>query len=468
MKILKYTYILGASALITITSCKKVVDILPTDTIETTKAYENTTDLDKGALGAYSALYEENHLYTAAIMSDEVRWAADNVARNYGIEHKWDFDSGAGNVTAAWANLYTTIDRVNRALAAADKITVADATDGAKRDRIKGELLAIRAFSHFELLRNFAAKYEPTAAGVPVMLVSEISLPARKTFGEVIAAVEADLAAAKTLIPASYAVSDYSRITRVAVSAIQARVALYNKEWDNAITYATEVINARPLATASAYPAIWTDASNTEVLFKLIRTTTTLNALWTDTNKDVFFSPSYKLIDSYDKVNDVRYATFIKQDLTVGSGREQWKVNKYPGQTSTILFNHVKVFRTSEMYLIRAEGYAQKATPDLAGAAASINALRANRITGYSNVSYSTAAAAIADIDLERFRELAFEGHRYYDYRRRFTSIVRDPRDLTTAPNIKATLNTSDRNYELPIPTAELLANPNVVQNANY
>ncbi len=40
---------------------------------------------------------------------------------------------------------------------------------------------------------------------------------------------------------------------KAAVSAIQARAALYEKNWDNAITYATEAINAAPLASRTIF-----------------------------------------------------------------------------------------------------------------------------------------------------------------------------------------------------------------------
>ncbi|WP_350339975.1 hypothetical protein [Paraflavitalea speifideaquila] len=66
------------------------------------------------------------------------------------------------------------------------------------------------------------------------------------------AKINTDLTAAKALIPASF--DDNTRITVIAVSAIQARAALYEKNWDNAIKYATEVINAAPLASRANFP----------------------------------------------------------------------------------------------------------------------------------------------------------------------------------------------------------------------
>lgn len=461
--ILKITCI---SLIILGSACKKVVDLKPTDLIETSTAFQSVDDLEKGTIGAYSVYTYEFDIYIAGIMSDEVRWALDNNNRNFGVAHKWSFDGTNGDAIAAWANAYTGIDRINRVLEASDNITPANATQEATKARIKGELLALRGFYHFQLLRSYASKYEAAGLGIPYLTKSDLfGKPARKSFGEVMTLIKKDLTDAKALIPANYAVADFSRITRVAVSAIQARVALYNKDWDDAITYSSEVIAARPLATRAVFPTIWTDASTTEVVFRLNRAATTVNVLWIDTNNDVFFSPSNKLISTFDVTNDIRYATYIKFDNTVAANREQWKVNKYPGQSSTIRYNNTKVFRTAEMYLIRSEAYASKAAPDLIAAAGDLNTLRAARITGYIPVALLSTADALTQIDLERFKELAFEGHRYFDLRRRNVAIVRNDNDITTGNAIPKTLNITDRNYTLPIPQVEVFANPNILPN---
>src|SRR6476661_7495812 len=122
----KLSIALVAVALFT-ASCEKAVDDLPTDLIETSKAFENVSDLDKGAVAAYSGFTYENQIWTAAFMSDEVRWGLDNNTRNFGLEHRWNFDPSSANTTAAWANTYTVIDRINRVLEASDAITAQNA-----------------------------------------------------------------------------------------------------------------------------------------------------------------------------------------------------------------------------------------------------------------------------------------------------------------------------------------------------
>jgi hypothetical protein len=449
------------ACLVSASSCKKNIDLVPSDNITSINAYQTSANIESGIVGAYAGLSYDNSIYINSILTDEVRSALDNNTRNYGSEQRWQFDAGSGNAGAAWSNLYSVIDRTNRVLAVIDNIP----GDKATIDRQRGELLALRGFCLFELARNYSATYDASSLSVPVILQSNVlGQPKRNTFGEVVTQVKADLAAAKTLIPSTFSTTDPTRITRLAISAIQARMAIYEKNWTDAITYSTEAISGAPLATRAQFPLIWTDASNAEVIFSIKRASNTsyVGLLYRDSNNDVFFSPSFKEIDLFDKTNDIRYNSYIKQDLTLPSTKEQWLVNKYAGSGSN-KYNNTKVLRTGEMYLIRAEAYEQ--TGDLTKSAADLNALRAARITGYTNVSLASTAAAESAILTERMKELFAEGHRFFDLRRKGLPVIRDDRDLVVNPTIPKTLNPTDRNYTLPIPQTEVFANPNILPN---
>ncbi|RYE21947.1 MAG: RagB/SusD family nutrient uptake outer membrane protein [Sphingobacteriaceae bacterium] len=445
----------------TLFSCKSNIDLVPSDNITSANAFLTAANIESGITGAYAGLSYDNSIYISSILTDEVRSALDNNTRNYGGEQRWQFDGTSGNAIAMFSNLYNVIDRVNRVLAAIDNVPA----DQSTKNRQKGELLALRAFCQFELARNYSASYDATALSVPVLTESNVlGLPKRNTFGEVLTQVKADLASAKNLIPASYTISDKTRMTKLAVSAIQARVALYEKNWNDAITYSTEVITSSPLATRAQFPGIWTEASTAEVIFSVKRNSNTsyVGLLYRDANGDVFFSPSYKVIDLFDKTNDIRYNSYIKQDLTLPATKEQWLVNKYSGD-GTNKFNNTKVFRTAEMYLIRAEAYEQ--INNLVSSAADMNTLRAARISNNVNITFASQAVAESTILNERMKELFCEGHRYFDLRRKGLPIVRDDRDLVVNSTLPKTLNPTDRNYILPIPQAEVFANPNISPN---
>jgi hypothetical protein len=453
-------YILIFSFLIPMVSCTKL-DYKPTDFIDDTKAFRNLNDINLGLIGAYAVL-DYTAISHSAIVADEVMLPTENSVSNTDA-HRWLYSSINGSVTSAYATYYRAIDRVNRVLAGMDALTFTDA-EKLTSDRYRGELLALRAYCHFELLRNYASTYETGALGVTYMKISAIGSPARDPFEVVIANAKADLVAAKALIPASY--TDKSHITKTGVAAIQARLALYEKNWADAITYSTEVIAAIPLATKAQFPEIWSDASNNEVVWELKRVSTdsrTGDLFYRQTGGIVLYAPSFKLINSFDRVNDVRFPAYIKFDLTRPAGKSEYLVNKYIGTTAAPGMADVKLFRTGEMYLIRAEARAES-TGDAAG---DLNTLRAARITGYTNANFADKPALITAIYAERFKELAFEGHRYYDLRRRNMPIQRLPEDAINTSGALTLLPTQAQ-YALPLPSQELLVNKNTVQNPNY
>jgi hypothetical protein len=116
------------------------------------------------------------------------------------------------------------------------------------------------------------------------------------------------------------------------------------------------------------------------------------------------------------------------------------------------------------MFLIRAEAKAENG--DLAGGAADLNALRTARITGYVNETFASKDALITAIMNERFKELAFEGHRFWDLKRRNLPVNRLTAD---APNAAAmTLSAGNFRFLLPIPNSEIQANPKIQQNPGY
>lgn len=456
----KYTLIF--SLLILTASCTKL-DLVPTDTISPDKAFRNISDINLGLLGGY-ALVDGSTMTVVSTVSDEATYPTENTVGNSDA-FRWIYTAANGSVTSNYAGYYSAIDRINRTLAGLDALTLTSA-DAATGARYRGELLALRAYFHFELLRNYASSYQTGALGVPYMKVSTISYPARDNFETVVADAKADLVAAKALIPTTF--TDKTRITKAAVSAIQARLALYEKNWGEAITYANEAIAAYPLATKAQFPGIWTDANDNEVIWKAKRVGTTDSRIgdffFRQTGGIVLYAPAFKLINTFDKVNDLRYSAYIKFDATRTGTKSQYLVNKYIGGTSTAPgLTDIKLFRTGEMYLIKAEAEAES-TGDAAG---DLNALRAARINGYTNATFADKATLITAILEERYKELAFEGHRFFDLKRRNLPVERLAADAVNASGA-VTLPVTKAQYSLPIPALEISVNKNTVQNPGY
>jgi hypothetical protein len=391
---------------------------------------------------------------------------ADN--RGQGVQdHTWDINSGSNSPTGIWFNLYNVINRANRILNIIDGIPAQTASEELQKDRIKAECLGLRALSHFDLLRSFGVSYDGDSSelGVPnIDYVVVLQQPSRNTVAENYNFINTDINAALGLLDASY--TDNTRLTVNALNALQARVSLYQGDYATAISAASQVISNVPLATATEYPDIWTDASENEVVFKLKRTTGdgAAGTLFQDTNGDVFFTMSndmlFRLLAT--SAGDPRFGVCL--DLATATIAVP-TIGKYLGTAANFGLNDIKVFRTSEMVCIRSEAYAR--TGELALSAADMNLLGVNR--GYAGTgSFATTAEALSIIEDVRRIELAFEGHRYYDMRRYGKSIDRTPTDDCGAASGACQLPATDHRWVMPIPQDEIFANDNITQNPGY
>lgn len=480
MKRNKFLYLLAGVFAIS-TGCQKVLDVKETDFIGGDVAYKTVANCEQGTVGAYAALSIEMPVLLNATFADEVR-VADFY--NAATTHEWQYgpaDVGLRDNFTAFNLYYRVIDRANRVLAALPNATAsttsaaATAADEALRLKLKGEALFLRAFSHFELYRFYSNSAVGTDLAMAYMESPSLNSFPRINVSTYMQKLKADLAAAKPLLPT--ALTDVSRATAAAVSGMQARVALYLKEYNDAITFSTEYINAVPLASLANFPGIWTDANKAEQAFQIVRTTSTsrMGSLFRGTSASasnigtITWRPSDKIWDSYDKVNDIRFAAYFKDEpLLAGGARSSTRlISKYAGTAYGTAAENVanqKVMRTAEMYLIRAEAKAE--TGDLAGAANDLNALRAVRINGYTAQTFATKADLIDAIMTERYKELAYEGHRFWDLKRRNLPVSRLAAD---APNAAAqTLAAGNYRFLLPIPDPEIKANPQIQQNPGY
>ncbi len=458
---------------VTITSCSKSLDLKPIDQVEEENALADVPSLERGLLGAYQTFNQRTtgdygaygyEIWANALYSDEATMPTENNTGRGAVAYRWQVDPSNADITNTWAGYYFGINRANRVLAAAEKITTNNSADEATKKRVMGEALALRAFGHLQLLINYANTFEPNALAVPYVKVAEtFGKPARNTVAEVMTNINADLDAAKALIPASF--TSATRISLPAIHAIQARAALYAKNWDLAISAATAAINAVPLATKAQYPLIWQDKTNAEVIWKFRREQANFTRagdwFYDRTQNKIIFGPSKELRDAFDKTTDIRYAATVME-----RGADRYSLAKYMGGDATNPnLADLKVFRTAEMYLIRAEAYAEKG--QLLLAANDLNTLRAARINGYLPQVFVTKEALINAIMEERFKELAFEGQRVHDLRRRGLSITRLPEDAINAQGA-VLLRPTDKQYYFPIPDAEILANENIEQNPGY
>jgi hypothetical protein len=315
---------------------------------------------------------------------------------------------------------------------------------------------------------------------MPYVVTPSLTAIAREKMSSYFSKITTDITEAKPFLPNN--LTDINRATRLAASGLQARMALYQKDWANAITYATEYISAIPLSPRASFKEIWTDANANELAFRLKRSPTNnpynkIGSMYRNVSANastigtVFWIPSSKLWDSYDQVNDIRFSTYMKTEpLLTAANRQNRLITKYAGTVYGTPGENVadaKVFRTGEMYLIRAEARAESGNFTGANSAESdLNDLRAARIDSYAPVTFASKTEAIDAVIAERFKELAFEGHRFWDLKRKGLPVVRTGTDAPTPTG--ATLPANNFRFVIPIPEIEMQANNLMVQNPGY
>ena len=455
----KFVYLVLAAAIVCMSpSCTKDLDLFPTDAIDASKAYTNMKDVTAGLYSVYAGNSIMTRIYNGSILADEVKLSDENRGQGQ-FQFKWQYTSS--NNPAGLGQHYSMIDQVHRILDVLPNIPTANANEENAKKRIGAELRALRGIAYLELMINFITQgYDPGSLAVPLVLKSELlQTPPRNNTQEIMAQVESDLSAGRSesLIP--NAPDDPLRLSQSAIAGYQARAALLRKDWDNAIAFATSAITlSGKTLNMAEYPAFFSDDNESETIFKY-RNNTAPQTLWIDTNGDIFFEPADKLKNLFDRNNDIRFVTFF------GSGGGDTSiVIKYPGSSRGPQINDLKLVRLAEMYLIRAEANAEKG--QLTNAAADINALRRARISGYADVAFASKDVAIAEILDERFKELCYEGFRFFDLKRRNLPINRDLSDSRspTWQNLAA----DSYLFALPIPQEEFSGNPNMVQNPGY
>jgi hypothetical protein len=485
MKYRKIIYI--PALLLSLSSCRKLIEVKETDLLTDQLALKTVANNESGLVGAYAGLGTEMGILLNAVLSDEVKRGE---FYNSATVHEWQYSSTdvtiRDNFTAV-NPLYRVIDRANRVLQA---LPIADSTrltdTQAFRARLRGEALFLRAFCHFEVFRYYCGNYSADSLAMPYVSQYRSDFPpmARIKMSSYFEQLLADLTESKGLVPST--LSDVARANKIAVAGLQARIALFMKRWDDAVTYSSEYIAALPLSSRTTFPGIWTDTNSEEVAFKLKRTTSLggrigslFRGLATVVKGKVTFGQitwfaSDSLWHSYDTAKDVRFKAYFKDEkiLSDDGGRPSHLIAKYAGGAYTTTTENLadnKIFRTAEMYLIRAEAKAESTAADLAGATADINTLRAARIDGYTaRPVYGTKDLAIVDIMQERFKELAYEGFRFWDLRRKGMPVVRLSSDAPTSGDAARILPTGNFRFVLPIPNAEIQANNLMQQNPGY
>ena len=472
------------------TSCEDAYDITQPGELNPGVTFETVNDLQLGLNGVYGAIPYENIIGFTSEFTDELGIGFANGGQGL-IQGEYGYVLTANSDApySIWQSHYTLINFANRLIAGAEFVTVEPGSD---EETEKNDILAqahiLRAWGHFQLLSFFSEDItDDSALGViAIDFVPEINqqLP-RNTNAEVFALIDADLAYAVTNLQPN---SNRKYLSQDFIKAFKARMAAYRGDYATALTNAQELLNAYPLSAAPVYRQIWQDLADGEVIFKLERTVdnSEVAGLYFSVNPTISGSPFYEIGRSLFNLlspNDVRYSVIVQATSIIDPdyltstdyrNTDRLIIGKYPGSEGLLLVNDIKVFRASEMLLIKAE--AQADAGDLTGVATTLKQLRDIRYTSNDPAlaDYGgNATAAWADILKERRIELAYEGHRYLDLKRlgqkANQTIDRHPLDCAVN-NSCVFSNTDYRLMAFPIPRAELSANQAIrgQQNPGY
>lgn len=431
-----YNIILLSAMALVLLSCGKYLEVKPYDQVSDEKTIFDKVSAETAVRGAYRSLATLN--YSSSFQTTVLLSGGDVRSINNGQTDlntiNYDLRSDIGFLSTFWNNNYNTINRANHVIEKVPQVNDAALTD-AFRKQLLGEAYFIRALSYFDLARLFG---NVQIFLTPTVQVSDKVGTPKSTQAQVYAQVLEDLNKAEALLPATVI---RNRATTFTVNALRARLHLYLQNYDAAEADANIVLAntnyklIKPFALA---------AGTTESILELSYDVNNLNPgfnLWNGTNRTL--EPKATL-------------HALLQDTLAGGGRKI--LSK---QTGTALFGGIfpsniasnYVIRTAEVHLIRAEARAKKASPDLAGALADLNAVRIR--SGIKSSTASTIDEVILAIENERRVEFALEPHRWFD-------LVRTGR----AP---AVLNLNDPNkYIFPIPGGEIRTNPALIQNPGY
>ena len=479
-RIIKFLTILSAG-LILITSCAKKIDIEPEFILDGSNPLGTLEEAENVLTGAYNGFiqggyYDANGVQGVGgayseyqdMMSDNLIESRESLGNFRGIA-EWTYVSNTDDIVTSWQAAYGIVSAANIIIRDIDGL----ASENPRRaNRIKGQALAMRAHVHFDLLRAFGTTFDRNSSdpGVPYMKTFDVTAkPARNTTKEVYDNIFADLTAAATAlsdVDQAINTSQRSKIDLLGVRAMQARVNLYAGQWQEAVNAATTVINAVPLANSTEFPLIWTDESNEEVIwavsFATVADGVPYDNVYFVRGDRAEFKPAAQLVALYDQVNDIRYSTYFDNF----GGR--LVVNKHVGRDNGSNRNGVvnwKTYRVAEMYLIRAEANFRLSKET--DARNDLNALRTARIAGFTPGTESGAALLNA-ILLERRKELAFEGDRFFDLKRLNKTAINRCASTIDSPSTICQLSSASPKWAWPIPFDETNVNPNIIQNPGY
>jgi tetratricopeptide (TPR) repeat protein len=410
---MKYSYKNSIPAFVLLSTlffaaCDDFLDLAPRNAIPSTIAITNKETANAAIVGAYNSIqnYYSGYYITVGTIT------ADNVSYNGTLSQYLQLDQNSispDNVgtVSVYQTIYAAINSANSIIVAIENINDPLFTDAEKK-KILGEAYFIRAFGYFDLARGWGGVQIQLNPTTDLGVLSGIK---RSTLAQTYDQALSDLKKAEELLPEDDA-KTRNRVQKNAAKALRARLHLYREEWEDAEEYASSVINSSKYSLVKPFNTFFTSPFlSEESVFELTFTSNDKNSYWnlwypSTVGGQYTLKPSDSLVE---KLNDPNIGG-SRKSIIAGEGNAVYGALYNTVSTST---DPSYIIRIAELYLIRAESRAKKATPDLSGALSDLNEVRERAdVPEFKNNNKDEIIRAIED---ENSIEFAFEPHRWFD-----------------------------------------------------
>ncbi len=421
------------------TSCDNFLDITPTGKVIA------STGEEYRAMLTYEYKYFPKDRHMTTVRTDELKFSGSTASSDldaYLDLWLWKDENPSPTTSYfSWRSYYHAIYIANYIIEHQEEITDASAKT---INQLVGEAYMMRAYCHFLLVNLYAEPYThctpATTRGVPMMLEADVNaIPGSSSVETIYQQVLSDIAEAEQRLNVTkWDEGENYRFNTISAQALRARTYLYMGCWQEALTAAKAVIAAHgDLEDLNVSSALLPDSyQSAENIVALEQFSSNLST--------VINQPSNDFISLY-RTGDQRKSKYFKRATST-----TWTLLKSDGYCS---------FRSAEAYLTAAEAAAQ--LNDLTGAIDLLKPLLQKRLNA---IAYQEALDLMAPMNQsqllqeiydERARELAFEGHRWYDLRR------------TTQPALTRTYGgqtytLTPEKYTMRFPTEAVESNPEI------
>lgn len=456
--------------------CKKYLDQpLPSNTLSETNAYVSDNSISSVVTGNFLSLIQNgmfagssssNLAYTTGLYMDELQ----NLNPGNGTNVAFYNDAIQLSNAGWWTNLYTKVFAVNSTI---EGIRGTNASLYFKNQWL-GESYFDRALLYFYLTNMYGP--------VPLALSSNYAtnnVLSRAPQSQVYQQIITDLRQAQSLLNSSYTdaygatTTHRLRPNRYTASALLAKAYLYSQKWDSAEIAADSVINI------PAYYLVPTsrvfNANDSETVWALAPTPgstsfeygyynggmpATIKSMTAPVSTySVLVAMDTALVNAFEG-GDNRFTNWVRPCTVLGTSPAftYYFPNKY-SSSATGSVGEI-ILRMGEVYLIRAEARAH--LNNISGAQADLNAVR--KRAGLPNTTAADPTSLLSAIAHERKIELFTEcANRFFDLKRTGTI---DAVMTAFAPQKGATWSSFMQLF--PIPTNDLIQDPNLTANPGY